>query len=357
VQRQRDPVDNGQQMAKPRLDNRTDFAVFPQVLVDRDGEKLVTMVKATFESRFREGGELELAPKKRRRGIRMKDFPWGEPEVTTTAYPADICVRKPGTDVIFVTKAYAPDGVPVPSFDAYAQVGPVRKAIQVHGPRVWLADGAGLTPGRPLAEIEVRYEHAWGGFDDSDEKVVEEARNPKGKGCVAKASSLTDKPGPQIEDPAAPIRDWKTRPPPAGLGPIGRHWEPRRRYVGTYGAAWQELKSPLLPDDFDDRFNQCASPGLVADTPLRTGEEVKLLNLVPGGGPTIFSLPRVAIEIEFRPRGEEPRSFRPHLDTVLVDLMAFDPEQAIAVELVWRASIQAPRFVDQAQVMVREVKP
>jgi hypothetical protein len=344
-------------MAKPRLDNRTDFAVFPQVLVDRDGEKLVTMVKATFESRFKEGGSLELAPRKRRRGIRTKDFPWGEPEETTIAYPADICLRKPATDVIFVAKAHAPDGIPVPSFDAYAQVGHLRKAIQVHGLRVWLSDGAGLSAARPLTELEVRYEHAWGGFDDSEEKVVEEARNPMGKGCVAKGSSLTDKEAPQIEDPSAPIKDWRTRPPPAGLGPIGRHWEPRRRYVGTYDGAWKELRSPLLPDDFDDRYNQCASPGLIADPPLRTGEEVKLLNLIPGGGPTIFSLPRVAIEIEFRPRGGEPRSFRPNLDTVLVDLMGFVPEQAIAVELVWRASIPAPRFVDQAKVVVREVKP
>jgi hypothetical protein len=35
-------------MAPPRLDNRTDFIAFPHVLVDRDGEKRVTMVKATF---------------------------------------------------------------------------------------------------------------------------------------------------------------------------------------------------------------------------------------------------------------------------------------------------------------------
>jgi hypothetical protein len=345
-------------MPKPRVDNRTDFAVFPHVLFDKDGERLVTMVKATFETPLPQGGDLELAPKKRRRGIRMKDFPWGEPDKTTIAYPADICIRKPGTDVVFVAKAHAPDGVPAPFFDAYAQIGLLRKAIRVHGLRVWQADGAGIgPPAGPVAELEVRYEHAWGGFDDEDpKKVAEEARNPMGKGCVGHPSKLTDQQAPQIEDPAAPIQSWRTRPPPAGLGPIGRHWEPRRRYAGTYDARWKEQRAPLLPDDFDDRFNQCASPGLVADPPLRTGEEVKLLNLVPGGGPTIFSLPRVAIEIDVRPRGAEPRTFRPHLDTVLVDLMGFVPDQAIAVEMVWRADVPAPRFVDQAQVVVREVK-
>ena len=344
-------------MPKPRVDNRTDFAVFPQVLVDKDGERLVTMVKATFEAESPQGGALELAPKKRRRGIRMKDFPWGEPAETPIAYPADICIRKPATDVVFVTRAYAPDGIPVPGFDAYAQVGHLRKAIQVHGLRVWTDGGSGLSAARPLTQIEVRYDKAYGGFDDEDPaKLAEEPRNPMGKGCVSSGSKLTDQEAPQLEDPGAPIKSWRTKPPPACLGPIGRHWEPRRRYAGTYDAKWKELKSPLLPDDFDDRYNQCASPGLIADPPLKTGEEVKLLNLVPGGGPTIFSLPRVALEIEFRPRGAEPQKFRPHLDTVLVDLMGFVPGQAIAVEMVWRSSIAAPRFVDQAQVVVREVK-
>ena len=245
----------------------------------------------------------------------------------------------------------------MPSFDAYAQVGELRKAITIHGLRVWEVDGNGLPPARPIAEIEVRYDYAWGGFDDSDpKKPVEEARNPQGMGCVRDQSTLSDKRAPQIEDPAAPIRSSKTRPPPAGLGPIGRHWQPRRAHIGTYDKVWKEKRSPLLPADFDDRFNQCASPGLIADPPLRGGEDVKLLNLVRGGGPTLFALPRVAVEIEFRPKDGEPESFRPHLDTVLIDLMGSIPGQAIAVELVWRASIRAPRYVDQAKVVVREVK-
>jgi hypothetical protein len=344
-------------MASPRLDNRTDFIVFPHVLMDRDGEKLVTMVKATFESASLQGGELELAPRKRRRGLRLKDFPWDDKKPTPIAYPADVCIRKAATDVVFVTRAHAPGGVAVPRFDAYAQVGELRKAITVHGLRVWEVGGNGLPPGRPIAEIEVRYDYAWGGFDASDpKKPVEEARNPEGMGCVRDPGALSDRPAPHIEDPAAPIRSWRTRPPPAGLGPIGRHWQPRRAYAGTYDAAWKEKHAPLLPADFDDRHNQCASPGLLADPPLRGGEEVKLLNLVRGGGPTLFALPRVAVEIEFRPKDAEPQSFRPPLDTVVIDLMGFLPGQAIAVEMVWRASIRAPRYVDQAQVVVREVK-
>jgi len=344
-------------MASPRVDNRTDFAVFPHVMADRDGEKLVTMVKATFECASAQGGEVEIAPRKRRRGLRLKDFPWDElAEKSSIAFPADLCVRKPGTDVILVAKAYAPGGKPVPTFDAYAQIGHLRKAVQIHGLRVWESGGAGISPPRPIKEIEVRYDWAWGGCDFSNpKKPIGEARNPEGMGCVADASLLTDKQAPQIDDPAAPLKTWRTRPPPAGMGPIGRHWEPRRGYAGTYDAKWKENKAPLLPEDFDDRFNQCASPGLIADPPLVGGEEVKLLNLVPNGGPTLFALPRIAVEIEFRPKDKEPLPIRPHLDTVLIDLVGLMPS-AIAIEMVWRASIPAPRYVDQTRVVVREVK-
>ena len=47
-----------------------------------------------------------------------------------------------------------------------------------------------------------------------------------------------------------------------------------------------------------------------------------------------FALPRVGVEIEFRPKDGEPQSFRPPIDTVLVDLMGFLPEQPIAVEKI-----------------------
>jgi hypothetical protein len=343
-------------MTQPRIDNRTDYAAHPQVLLDRDGEKLAVIVKATFECASPSGGELEVAPKSRRRGIRFADVPWGEPEKSSIAYPADVCLRKPATDVVVVARAHAPGGRAVPFFDAYVEVGGLRKALRIHGLRVWEADGAGLSPPRPLTQLEVRYDFAWGGFDDSNpDKPAEEARNPVGVGIACHPKSLTDKAGPQIEDPAALIRNWRTKPTPAGVGVVGRHWEPRRGYAGTFDAKWKETRMPLLPDDHDDRFNQCASPGLIADPPLVGGEEVKLLNLIPGGGPTLFVLPRIRLEIEFRPPRGRPVRVSPHVDTVLLDLLALLPEQPIAVELVWRAHVPAPRELDKTQVIVREL--
>ncbi|WP_437665487.1 DUF2169 family type VI secretion system accessory protein [Sorangium sp. So ce1182] len=339
-------------MDQPPLDNRTDFAAHPQLLVDRDGEKLVTIVKASFE--LQEDGSFELAPPERTRGVRLADLPWEKEKPESIAYPADVCLFKPATDVIFVARAYAPSGKAVPSFDVRVEVGPLRKSLVVFGRRLWVDKGAGLTAPGPIEQIDMRYDHAWGGTDDEDPAaLLEEPRNPIGTGVTRATASLTHQPAPSIEDPAYPIRSAKTAPPPAGIGAIGRHWEPRRRYAGTYDQTWQELRAPLLPEDFDHRFNLCASPGLIAEPPLAGGEPVRTLNLTPEGALS-FELPRAQVEIEFHVKDREPVAFAPHLDTVLVDLYATGPEKPVAVEMVWRAHVKAPRRMRDARVIVRE---
>ncbi len=340
-------------MDPPSLDNRTGYAVLPQLLMDRDGEKLAVLVKATYE--LPPGAaELEVAPSPRRRGIRLADVPWGEIEKSSIRYPADLCLRKPGTDVIVVAKGYAPGGRAVPSFDAGVRVGPVAKTLRLFGLRVWQKAGSGLSAARPLSELELRYDFAWGGFDDSDpERPVEEPRNPVGLGVTRDPEALTHQPAPSIEDPTALITSHRTRPAPAGLGAIARHWDPRRRHLGTYDAQWLESRAPLLPADADDRANLCATPDLVAQTPLLGVEEVALLNLVPGGGSTRFALPGVGVEIDVRVKGRDPEIVRPFLDTVLVDAL-FVPRRPVTVELVWRAHFRAPRRMKDARILVRE---
>ena len=344
--------DNPPFVSQPPVDNRTEFAVFPQLLLDRDGEKLVTIVKATYE--LDADGALRIAPPERRRGVRFADVPWDDKKPESLAYPGDVCLRKPATDVVLVARAWPPPGRPVSSVDVRVEVGPVKKSLVVYGRRVWLGGGAGLSSPAPFDGVDMTWDNAWGGRDDSDPAaLLEEPRNPAGSGVSRKPASLAHQPAPQIEDPAYPIQSAQTRPPPAGIGPVGRGWEPRRRHAGTYDAAWLETRAPLPPDDFDDRFNQCAPPGLVADPPLRGGEAVRLLGLAPEGARS-FQLPRGGVQIEFQVKDREPAAFFPHLDTVLLDLFETGPEKPIAVELVWRAHVKAPRRMKDAKVVVRE---
>jgi hypothetical protein len=341
-------------MDPPALDNKTDLAAQPRMLMAKDGERLVLIVKATLTRPPRET-VIELVPPEERRGIRGQDVPWADPEKSSIKYPSDLCLTKPGTDVIVVAAAHALGGKPVPSFDAGVRVGPLEKTLRIFGLRVWEANGSALSAPRPTTGVEVRYDYAWGGLDVSDPaKPMEEPRNPVGMGIARDLSTLTHKPGPMIEDPADLIASARTRPPPAGLGAIGRHWEPRRGFQGTYGASWLEQRAPLLPLDHDDRANLCASPGLTAVPPLAGGEEVALLNLTPGGGTVTFRLPRMRIQVVLHAPGRDPETLTPYLDTVLIDTVRVPETSDVVVELVWRAVFRPPRRLKDAKLVVTE---
>ncbi len=342
-------------MDQPPVDNTTDFVVHPQLLVDKDGEKLVAIVKATFVRAA--DLTIEVAAKKGQRKIRFADVPWGKPEKSSILYPSDLCLLKPGTDVIVVAKAHAPGGKAVPSFDVAVRVGALQKLCRIYGLRVWQSGGNGLSAPRPIAELEMRYDHAWGGVDDSDPMgFLEEARNPVGVGIARDSASLTHQAAPGIEDIAQPIVTAKTRPPPAGIGAIGRHWEPRRKYAGTYDARWLEERLAAAAARSRPAIQPLRHTGARGHTAAPWRGRGGAAQPPAGGGATAFLLPRVGVEIEFRVPDRPPEVTRPHLDTVLIDLL-HNPrkeERPLTIEYVWRASIKAPRRMKDARIIVRE---
>lgn len=343
-------------MDAPSLDNQSEFEVTPQMLLHKSGERLVVIVKATFLL-TREASTLPLAPPEHARPIRFTDEVWEKPEVESVRYPSDLCCYKPGTDVIGVVTAWAPQGEPVPQFDTYMRIGALTKAVRVSGLRVWESRGSGVSAPRPITSLDVRYDFAFGGRDLSDEtRVVEDARNPVGRGVAREADRLTHTLAPQLEDPAEPVRSASQRPLPAGYGAIGRSYLPRRGLTGTYDTTWKELRAPLPPADEDDRFHHAASPGLVAYPPLQGGEACALLNLAPDG-PLQFVLPRVRLDVLFDIRGRQPERLVPHLDTVLIDTWNLGPEKPPVLEMVWRCSTKAPRKMRDARIVVTETEP
>nr|WP_253817395.1 DUF2169 domain-containing protein [Myxococcus xanthus] len=129
-----------------------------------------------------------------------------------------------------------------------------------------------------------------------------------------------------------------------------RAWQPRLGYGGTYDAQWTERRAPLWPRDFDERFFQAASPGLIATPWLEGGESVVLSGLSPDGTFS-FRLPRhrfVASAV-FRNRVERRRM---RLDGVLLE-----PDERL-LRLYWRAAFPAEReFAHHEQTLVRELEP
>jgi len=279
--------------------------------------------------------------------IHIADEPWDPdaPESSSIKYPSDLCLRKPTTDVVVVGAAMAPYRAPVRQLDVSIQVGPISKTLRVFGPRAWYKAGLGkmgLTEPQPFQQQNLQWEFAWGGSDyESDpQHPIEEPRNPNGRGLVRDPDALDGELGPSIEDPAHPIKHHRSRPPPAGVGAIGRHWVPRREYSGTYDDEWIEERMPLLPLDFDDRFNQCAPPDQVCSQLLRGGERVAISNM-HDEGPISFELPKLRFFVGIQVAGQLDEAPAAQLDTVLIE------PNARSVDLTWRTLVKLPRRANE----------
>ena len=101
------------------------------------------------------------------------------------------------------------------------------------------------------------------------------------------------------------------------FGPIGRDWQPRPRYAGTYDQKWLDEVSPFLPGDFDELYYQAAPLDQQVDY-LRGGEDMVLTNLMPGC-PRNFSLPTLDTPVEITRRGGMRQEMKAVLDTVVLE--------------------------------------
>ena len=104
---------------------------------------------------------------------------------------------------------------------------------------------------------------------------------------------------------------------PMSFGPIGRHWDPRVKYAGTYDAKWLDDVFPFLPADFDERYYQSAP--LDQQLPKPLGEQpVTLLNLTPDGRRD-FLIPQFDAPINVFPRKGEREDLTAALDTIVIE--------------------------------------
>ena len=139
------------------------------------------------------------------------------------------------------------------------------------------------------------YERAYGGVDPKSDDAG--ARTGTGATRWARASPSQSRNAqglqlPNIEDPKQLIGSWDDRPAPAGFGAIASHWQPRVGFAGTYDEHWMKTRQPLLAEDMDDRWFQCAPADQQAPEFLRGGEPVVLHNLQPARAACEFTLPQ-----------------------------------------------------------------
>lgn len=278
------------------VDNRTPFAAKHGWVRDRIGaETWVVAVKATFD--IMPDGITKLS-KEQPPVLDMPEY-HGEPGKSSIKYEADLILNKKTTDVLVIGHAYAPGCKPVTELDIGFRVGPVQKMLHVFGDRQW--ETFGISQVHPFIKIPLVYERAYGGVDPKSEHSDRDWdwRNPVGTGFVVSGDHATGLKLPNIEYPNELLRSKKDHPPPAGFGPICSHWQPRVSFAGTYDDNWMKNRLPLLPEDTDDRFFQCAPADQQAPDFLCGGEPCVLYRLTPEGDLRFF-LPKIYFGFETR---------------------------------------------------------
>jgi hypothetical protein len=294
--------------------NSSHFAALAVPYTGPDGRELViAVVKATFVRG--PGGRLVLAD--RQTTIRPSDAPhFPAAPQSSIRYPSDICVAKRGTDVVIVGEAISRSKVEV--MDVAARIRDRGVHLRVHGERLYYRGARGVVVGAaaPFERKPIVYERAYGGT--STDFAIVERRNPLGRGVARDASELVGTPAPQIEHPAAPIVSADDHPEPVGFGAIGPHWLPRCGYAGTLDDAWRTSRMPLMPVDFDIRYNNAAHPSLQFDAPLVAGERIAILGMHEGGLWQV-DLPLVPVRITARLHDGRRIDVCPHVDTVLIE--------------------------------------
>ena len=301
------------------IENHTPFAAERSWVRDKNGAEVwLVAVRGTF-SIFSDG-TVEIAEKQG--DVCIAPVYCGEPGQSSLLYESDLLHTKLRTDVILHGHAYAPGGKYATQVDVAIKVSNISKRLCVFGDRYWERGlmGMKMTRSKPFEKMPIVYERAFGGWDQKSDNLKKhswEPRNPIGTGFAVETKHLVGQNLPNVEYPKSLISSWKQRPCPAGFGPVAGNWQPRLQLAGTYDKKWEEERLPLIPEDFDERFYQCAPEDQQVPF-LKGGELVELCNLTPNGL-LRFRLPRISLEFETEFENSENKLHCSSLHTVILE--------------------------------------
>lgn len=316
-----------------QLKNQTPFQAQIFLFPDPQGiDTLYVVVKATF------GLDPHIHIAEKQQPLVMADEYWGEPGMSSLKYATEVHPAKPGTDIVVVAEACAPQNRPVPEMTVGLVVAGRTIILKVFGDRYWEKGLFSASPSspKPFLRMPLVYERAFGGMhviDKENGKILAETRNPVGKGFLGKRSyrELADVGVPNIEDYRNLIKTPQDSLSPVGFGCIAPSWQPRASYAGTYDDAWQKNRAPYLPLDFNARFFHTAHPDLVFNEYLKGGEPVSMTNMSPRGKQQ-FILPVCDLNIVVTMGGGKNMP-KANLETVLLE----PTDERLC--LVWRAAV------------------
>jgi len=306
------------------LVNSTRMVIGSTVGMEASGrELLVVVVKGTFRLP-KLGEDVELHQEQL--PLVMADTFTGAPGFSAPMHEVDFALRKHRCDILLLGGAYAPHGRPIKRIPVSLRIGNWTKTFAVVGNRRWDAGGGGVrtTGAESFVSQPFSYDVAFGGVDANHEDPAKHAafmRNPVGRGFHKHLDSkwVHGTPLPNTEELDRPIDAPDGHYTPMSFGPVGRGWEPRSRYAGTYDDEWVERIFPFLPPDFDEQYYQAAPLDQQLPFPVG-GQAVSLVNLTPDGERN-FVLPAFEAPMTIFPKRAQREDYNATLDSIV-----FEPE-------------------------------
>lgn len=331
------------------LFNGSPFVLDAHQAIDKNGHRyVVALVKATYIFPADEFSLPTLA--EIQTPIFAADVFEGEPGLSNLYFECDYGLHKKRCDVILKATAYAPNATPVTELVAGFRVGDCQKAVHVVGNRTWQGL-LSLSPSRPapFTQMPITYSRAFGGSlmpVNEKDSSLSYPTNPIGCGYAKGkyTSQLKETPVPNLEDPDQPIRRCSANYNPCSFGPIGRSWQPRLSLAGTYDENWKENTFPLLPNDFNEEFFQCAPKDQQIPFPVG-GEAVTLINMHPTRNRVAFVLPDLDLPMVLLTQQRSQHKLEPKVDCLTIDA---DQQQ---FTVVWRAHFPIKRAMNELHTL------
>ncbi len=186
------------------IKNLTPYAAAGSWVQDKDANKLwLVVMKATFD--ILPDGRTRLADNQL--PPLRSPLHYEGPGTSSIQSEADLLGSKRTSDIIVNGAVYAPGGRTVASADARITLGGIDKWLRIFGERIWergALDGVRLSSPKPFSQMPIRYERAFGGWDQHSEDPQEhrfEPRNPIGRGFAIRESHCVGSLAPNVEYP------------------------------------------------------------------------------------------------------------------------------------------------------------
>lgn len=324
------------------FENHTPFPAIAWLSVDNHGKEysaIVARIKYRFDAMDEEGlWTLKLDPDQGK--LFGEDIFYEDNMDASVRYESDYVDYKPHADLIInaYARALKPSafwkcGAKAVRYSSHSKEPEtlVEQWLKVYGKRYWQEDILGWRVGEaePTTQVSLRYENAFGGvvldpYADDDAPYAEYYKsNPIGKGLMHKILAEEGKLElPQIEAVNEPVERAYMPYAPQGLGFINRSWQPRLALAGRFDATWEQEKHPLMPDDYQEAYNNGAHPALQLKEYgyFQAGDAIVLHKLLANRETQAFRIPAIHLHASYHIEGEA-LPFELDIDTVIVDIL------------------------------------